>query len=165
MESEEFKATFLPLGRMMYAEAMRILRSPAEAEDAVQDVYVRLWERRREFRAIDNPRAYAMRMVRNHCLNIFNSAACSGSVQSSAADLPDSVANSDLHDEIECRDRVGKVFGVIGSLPDSQRRVITLHDIEGCPNDEIERLTGFSADNIRQLLSRARKAVRMRFLK
>ena len=56
-----------------------------------------------------------------------------------------------------------QVFGVIGSLPDSQRQVITMHDIEGYSKDEIQRQTGFSADNIRQLLSRARKAIRSHF--
>lgn len=166
MESEEFKAIFLPLGRMMYAEAMRLLRSPAEAEDAVQDVYVRLWERRGEFGRIESPGAYAMTMLRRHCLNLITSATRTREF-AGAAPLSESatVARSDLHDEIESRDRVDKVFGVIDTLPDNQRQVITLHDIEGRPNEEIGKLTGLSADNIRQLLSRARKAVRKHFIK
>lgn len=163
MEAEEFKAIFLPLGRMMYAEAMRILHSQTDAEDAVQDVYVRLWERRDEFRTIDNPRAYAMTMVRNHCLNLFNAIARNQTMETESGNSSIGNDSPDPHDEIESRDRVCKVFGVIGSLPDSQRQVITMHDIEGYSKDEIQRQTGFSADNIRQLLSRARKAIRSHF--
>lgn len=162
-DTEHFKALFLPLGRQMYAEALRILREPTDAEDAVQDVYVRLWERRREFEAIDNPRAYAMTMLRNHCINIFN-AACRRRVDGESAGI-DEKEGRDLNDEVDARDRIGKVFGIIGNLPDNQRQVITMHDVEGRPNEEIEKATGLSAINIRQLLSRARKAVRSHFSK
>ena len=163
MEAEEFKAIFLPLGRMMYAEAVGLLHSQSEAEDAVQDVYVRLWERRRELRQIDNPRAYAMTMTRNHCINILNATIRHQARQLEAGNVTAGIERPDPHDEIESRDRVGKVFEVIGSLPDNQRQIITMHDIEGYTNDEIQRHTGFSTDNIRQLLSRAIKAIRNHF--
>lgn len=162
-DTERFKDLFLPLGRLMYAEALRILREPAEAEDAVQDVYTRLWERRKELEGVANPRAYAMTMLRNHCINIFNSAA-RRQAESPSADLPETEA-PDLGSEIDDRDRIGKVFGIIGTLPDNQRQVITMHDVEGRPKEEIEQATGLSGANIRQLLSRARKAVRSHFSK
>lgn len=163
MKAEEFKAVFLPLGRLMYVEAVRILHSQADAEDAVQDVYARLWEHRRDLGLIDNPKAYAMTMIRNHCLNMLNTAM----YRKTGADEPSEVLTAfecaDLHEEIESRDRIGKVFEVIGSLPENQREVITLHDIEGRTNQEIGQITGLSSDNIRQLLSRARKSIRSRF--
>ena len=51
------------------------------------------------------------------------------------------------------------------SLPESQRRVIMMHDVEGCDNSEIVETTGMSAENVRQLLSRARRFIRSRFAK
>lgn len=163
MEAEEFKAIFLPLGRMMYAEAVSLLHSRSEAEDAVQDVYVRLWERRGELRRISNPAAYAMTTTRNHCISILNATTRHHAQQLEAANVTAGIERHDPHDEIESRDRIGKVFEVIGSLPDNQRQVITMHDLEGYTNEEIQRQTGFSTDNVRQLLSRARKAIRNHF--
>ncbi|MBD5265603.1 MAG: sigma-70 family RNA polymerase sigma factor [Bacteroides sp.] len=163
MDTECFKTLFLPLGRQMYAEALRILRDPAEAEDAVQDVYTRLWERRKELEGISNPRAYAFTMLRNHCISLFNSNA-RRHVDKPAEGLPEETGPN-LGDEIDTRDRVSKIFGLIGNLPDNQRRIITMHDVEGRPKEEIEKATGLSAANVRQLLSRARKAVRSHFSK
>ena len=63
------------------------------------------------------------------------------------------------------RDDVRVVQMLIGRLPEPQRRVVRLRDIEGCPYEEIEQLTGLSAVNIRVMLSRARKKIRKDFLK
>lgn len=69
-DAENFKTTFLPMGRLMYAEAIRILGDAREAEDAVQDVYARLWERRDGLAAIANIRAYVLAMTRNRCITL-----------------------------------------------------------------------------------------------
>lgn len=164
MKAEEFKAVFLPLARAMYVEALRILRSQADAEDAVQDVYTRLWEHRGELEMIGNPRAYVMTVVRNHCLHIVNAAMYRRNEATGPFDGMTSFVSFDPHDEIESRDRIDKVFELIESLPENQRKVLTLHDVEGIPNQEIGQITGLTPDNIRKLLSRARKAIRSHFL-
>lgn len=56
-------------------------------------------------------------------------------------------------------------MGLIDTLPDTQRLVITMHDIEGIPKEEIGQSTGLSPDNVRQLLSRARRFIRSHFSK
>ncbi len=163
MEAEEFKAVFLPHARVMYVEALRILRSQSDAEDAVQDVYTRLWEHRGELELIDNPIAYSMTVLRNHCLHIVNAAMYRRTETAGPFDGITSLAGADPHDDIESRDRIGKVFELIETLPENQRKVLTLHDVEGLPNQEIGQITGLSPDNIRKLLSRARKAIRSHF--
>lgn len=159
IDAESFKAMFLPLGRMMFAEAMRILGDAGEAEDAVQDVYVMLWERRGELDAVVNHRAYAMAAVRNRCLTL------SGAAGRRSLGLTEAESVRDTSDSLETSDRVGKIMDLIAALPDKQRLVITMHDIEGCPKREIESSTGLSADNVRQLLSRARRFIRSHFSK
>ena len=52
---ENFKNTFLSMGRQMFAEAIRILGNAADAEDAVQDVYTKLWERRNDLENVKKP--------------------------------------------------------------------------------------------------------------
>ena len=62
-------------------------------------------------------------------------------------------------------DQMAAVMNLIGELPDRQRQVILMHDVDGYPKEEIERVTGLSADNVRQLLSRARRFIRNHFSK
>lgn len=149
---------------MMYSEALRILGDSADAEDAVQDVYVRLWERSDELVQVDNIRAYVMAMVRNRCISLLGSPR-----RAVVADTDGGkglrTAHAGFADEVEIRDRVRSVMELIGTLPGKQRQVIMMHDVEGRSNEEIERSTGLSADNVRQLLSRARRAVRSHFSK
>ncbi len=163
MEAEEFKAVFLPLARVMYVEALRILRSQADAEDAVQEVYTRLWEHRRELGLVDNPRSYSMTVLRNHCLHIVTAAMYRRTETTGPFEGTSTFASSDPHEEIESRDRIGKVFELLETLPENQRKVLTMHDVEGRTNQEIGQITGLSPDNIRKLLSRARKAIRSHF--
>lgn len=164
MEANEFKVVFMPLGRVMYMEAIRILRNQADAEDTVQDVFTRLWEHRDDLELIKNPKAFALAMTRNRCLNIINAVGYSKAVIGGQNAGDASFMSSDLNDEIEKLERIDKVFKIIESLPDNQRNVITLHDLEGLTNQEIAKITGLSPDNIRQLLSRARKVIRNHFL-
>ena len=158
-DAENFKTTFLPMGRLMYAEAIRILGDAREAEDAVQDVYARLWERRDGLAAIANIRAYVLAMTRNRCITL------AGSPSRHFTDLTEADAGcaASISDEIEARDRMVKVMDIIDTLPDNQRLVITMHDIEGKSKEEIEHATDLSADNVRQILSRARRFIRSCF--
>lgn len=163
MDVVTFKEAFLPMNRLMYAEALRLLRDSADAEDAVQDTYAKLWERREKLDGIDNRRAYAMAMLRNRCLTLATAQ------PDAAATFDETVTSTDTapppSDGIEARDRLRRALEIIDGLPENQRRVIVLHDIEEQSNEEIQTQTGFSPDNIRQLLSRARKVIRNRFSK
>lgn len=158
-DATQFKEIYLPYGRMMYAEAVRLLGDAKEAEDAVQDVYVRLWQRRDALGTVDNKRAYVMAMVRNRCLTLLEGRPA-GRVD---LDAPEASGVGTDGADHAVRDRAELVMKLIEALPSSQRVVITMHDVEGRPNDEIVRDTGLSADNVRQLLSRARRAIRSRF--
>lgn len=159
-DAESFKKRYIPLGRMMFAEALRILGDAADAEDVVQDIFVRLWERREALSEVGNVRAYTLAMVRNRCLSLVCASA------PATAELSEAVeAAPDGSESLDRRDRVDRIMGLIESLPDKQRLVITMHDVEGCPYSEIESSTGLSADNVRQLLSRARRFIRSHFYK
>ena len=54
---------------------------------------------------------------------------------------------------------------LIARLPQQQRMVMMLRDVKGCSYEEVERLTGLNAVNVRVLLSRARKKIREEFTK
>ena len=69
MKQKEFIATVLPFKDKLYRLAKRILVSGDEAEDAVQEVYLKLWKGRNKISNYKNPEAFAVTMTKNYCLD------------------------------------------------------------------------------------------------
>ena len=69
MEREEFKRIWLPLDGSLYRVAFSILGSEADAKDAVQDLYLKLWNRRESLSEVDRPLGYGIRLIRNICID------------------------------------------------------------------------------------------------
>ena len=69
----------------------------------------------------------------------------------------------DTGHSIELRDESSQVMQLIDALPDRQRQIIIMRDVDDLPYDEIETRTGMNAVNVRVLLSRARKMIRKQF--
>jgi RNA polymerase sigma factor (sigma-70 family) len=69
MDSAEFKTKIIPLGRKLYNFARLLLNDQAEAQDAVQEVYIKLWNYRNKMQTIDNIEAFVMKITRNWCLD------------------------------------------------------------------------------------------------
>ena len=69
MTNTEFKRRFLPLQKMLYREAFRMLCDSFEAEDAVQNLYLKLWERKDELKNIVAPEAYCRTLLKNICID------------------------------------------------------------------------------------------------
>ncbi len=162
MDATAFKKMFLPYHRKLYAVALRLLGNEEDAEDLLQEAYLKLWDRRETLSAIDHPEAFCVTLVRRMCLDLLRSASYQRERQQTGLDDAILLAEPDGTQE---RDDVRVVQMLIGRLPEPQRRVVRLRDIEGCPYEEIEQLTGLSAVNIRVMLSRARKKIREDFFK
>ena len=77
MTAGEFKEKYLPLGEPLYRVAFYMLESGADAEDAVQDLFVRLWSSRDSLDSVRNPKAYCITMLRNICIDRMRAAASS----------------------------------------------------------------------------------------
>ena len=68
-----------------------------------------------------------------------------------------------LMQEVELKDEASIVKRIIGALPEQQRQIVKMRDVDDCSYEEIEQVTGLTAVNIRVLLSRARKKIREQF--
>lgn len=75
------------------------------------------------------------------------------------------VHDMQLADDLELREEAQQVRRIIAHLPEQQQRIVALRDVKGCSYEEIERITGLGATNVRVLLSRARKKIRDEFNK
>lgn len=155
MTGEEFKQLFLPCSEQMFLLALRLTDSKADAEDAVQDVFVKLWRGRGSLGSVSNPQAYAMTMTRNRCLDII-SARRDIAPLDAIAEAPEETVSS----QAEIADAFSEA---VDSLPETQRRVMQLRYGEELSMDDIRRQTGLSLGNLRVILCRARNNIRNRF--
>lgn len=162
MDAERFKKEFLPYHRKLFAVAFKLLESSDDAADAVQDAYLKLWERRNELTQIDNIEAFATIIVRNLCLDLLRS-----NRYHQARDWIELEHAPDASDEEqrEIHEKAGQIRLLIRQLPATQQQVMRMRDVQGCSMDEISHVTGLQAANIRVILSRARKQIREAFNK
>ena len=153
MDAESFKKEFLPYHRKLYCIAYRLLENAADAEDLVQEAYLKLWDKRE---------AFSVTLVKNMCFDLLRSGKYTLSRQS--VELAE-VHNVSQADNFEARDEAQQVRHIIARLPVQQQKIVTLRDVKGCSYEEIEQVTGLNATNVRVLLSRARKKIREEFNK
>ena len=71
MDAESFKKEFLPYHRKLYCIAYRLLENAADAEDLVQEAYLKLWDKREGLAIISNPEAFSVTLVKNMCFASF----------------------------------------------------------------------------------------------
>lgn len=133
-----------------------------DAEDMVQEAYLRLWQRREELPPdMGSVEAYGITIVRNLCLDALKAPQLEEEHRP-IEELEVAQAGS-LTREVEVKDEASIVKRIIGALPEQQRQVVKMRDVDDCSYEEIEQVTGLSAVNIRVLLSRARKKIREQF--
>ena len=160
MQASEFKQLFLPLSRQIYWMAWRLTGNAEEAEDLTQEVYAQLWTKRESLSGISNPIAYCSVLVRNLYLNQVRKQRVETTEMARELFVAD---GNILEDAIEQKQACEQVMRLIGQLPEQQRKVVTMHDVEGCSNEEIRQQTGLASTHVRVLLSRARKTIRQLF--
>ncbi len=151
MTEQRFHSDYLTLAESLYRIAYYILESEAEAEDAVQELYLKLWKMRDALDGIQNPKAYATRLLKNQCIDRIRRASREAGAQYDSADTqysPD--------ERIDARERLDKVLEAVKALPERQRKILILRTVDGLSYEETARLTGCDYLTCRVLLSRAR---------
>ncbi|SFF64106.1 RNA polymerase sigma-70 factor, ECF subfamily [Sunxiuqinia elliptica] len=162
MLAKEFKTIVLPLSNKLLRFALQFTKNEEEARDTIQDVFLKLWQKRNTLEGIENIEAFAMRMTRNRCLDLYR-----GKHTYSLEDQTDSwqqKRKGDLNEELELSETATIIKRLIGELPDLQRQVMQMRDIDQLSYDEIAENTGLNINAIRVNLSRARKKIRTELL-
>jgi RNA polymerase sigma-70 factor (ECF subfamily) len=161
MDAETFKKVFIPYHQKLYRIAYRIVQDAANAEDIVQDTFIKLWNKRDEMENVDNTEAFAIIILRNTSLDHLRKTK-NDRYTDYDTDIPETAS---LSKQIELLDEAEKIKYLINKLPDQQRQVIMMKHWDECSDEEIEQATGLSAGNIRVILSRARKTIREQYIK
>lgn len=160
------ESTFLniidPVKDKMYRMALRLLTSKEAAEDATQEAILKLWNRKDRIKHYANVEAFAMTVTKNYCLDQLklkqnnNLRIVHQNYESQ---------HTSLQTEIEVNDEMQWLGRIVATLPEQQKMIFQLRDIEQYDYDEIARIMEMNQTAIRVALSRARKAIRESLIK
>lgn len=163
MELNRFKEEVLPVRDRIYNYALRLLNNLTEAEDTVQEVLLKLWQIRERLPEYRNIEALSIQITKNICLNKLDWQKRHQTEQVETLHQISTAENAEK--QIETADAVSLVKKIISSLPELQKLVIQMRDLEGYELEEIAEITGCRIESVRMNLSRARKKVKETFFK
>ncbi len=162
MKQSEFLNLVMPFKDKVFRLSKRLLVSSEEAEDATQELYLKLWRNKEKISSYKNVEAFAMTMTKNYCFDRLKSK------QASNLSLVHSNYKEkgiSLERKTEVDDSVSIVHQLIAKLPEQQRLIIQLRDVEQYEYEEISKVLDIKPTAVRVALSRARKTIREQLIK
>ncbi len=160
MNADIFKKIFLPYHKKLYGIAYRMVENQPDAEDIVQETYIKLWQKRNDTEQIENMESFAVAVLKNTCLDFLRK------MKPETVEL--SVLSQKigfLETQIEDREKLQYVEAIVKQLPERQQQLIRLKHYKELSDKEIEKLTGLKTGNIKVIISRARKTIKEQILK
>jgi RNA polymerase sigma-70 factor (ECF subfamily) len=157
MVQTDFNTTYLAIQDRIYRLAVSITGDRSEAEDIVQDLYERLWRRRLWIVGFQNPVAYILTAARNMSLDRLRKR------RPTAEITPNVAQQSDLGEDAQ--DLTEIIARLVEGLPEKQRTVVHLRDVEGMEIDEIAKVMNIKDTAVRMSLSRARSTIKEQMIK
>ena len=152
MDAASFKQQFLPCHAKLYRVAFRLMGNVQDAEDMVQEAYLKLWKKRDELSEVASIEAYCVTLIKNLCYDSLRS--CRPDEDSRLPEELKLPTDSNIAREIEQKDEARQVKRLIRQLPRSQQQIILLRDVNDCSYEEIEQVTGLTAHQKRGIRAR-----------
>ena len=161
MTQADFVKLVMPFKDKVFRLAKRLLVSNEEAEDATQEILMKLWNNKDSIGEYRNVEAFSMTMTKNFCLDRLKSKQAQNLkiVHSNYQDN-----NVSLQRQVELSDSVNWVAKIIEELPEQQKMVLQLRDIEEYEFEEIAKVLEMNETAVRVSLSRARKTIREKLI-
>ena len=158
MENISFRTTVLPLSDKLFRLALRITMNRAEAEDVVQDTLLKVWEHREEWEQINNLEAFAIATCRNRALDVMKRAGRNTEKLDEMAHF----SSQTPQEQLEASEQISLVNRLMDDLPEVQRTIMLLRDIEGKTYQEIAQMLDISETQVKVYLHRARTKIKER---
>lgn len=154
MTERAFHTVWLPLQGRFYRVAFYLLEDEADAKDAVQELYLKLWTLRDHLELIREPAAYGSLLLKNLCIDRIRKRKPREALREDQADDPPPDRQLELREELK------DVLGKMDALPPNQHKLLGMRVLQGLSYDEISQQTGLSPLNIRVQISLARKKIK-----
>jgi len=159
MTRQEFDNLVQQLSRKLYGFAFRILRNREEAEDVVQEIFIKLWRMGQKLDEYKSIEALATAMTKNYCIDILRKQSHKYKSDLNIINFQNLTSPSP-QEQLENRESGEILTTIIESLPAIYKSLIKLRDIEGVSYEEIAEKTDQNINTLRVTLSRARKIIR-----
>lgn len=155
MNAQQFQSQILCYSDKLYRMARSVLKDESLSKDAYQDLMMRLWEKRRQLETIENRQAFLLTSMRNLCVDLLRK-------QKTNGELPDNAEYDapNPHQFTEQADTVNAISRMIDLLPEMQRTIIRMKDVEEMDLSEIAAIMQMTENAVTVNLSRARKKLR-----
>ena len=164
MNLEAFQNRVLPAKNKLFRFALKFLGNEEEAKDVVQEVFIKVWNGREQMEQVQNWEAWCMKITRNLSLDRIRAMTRK---QTQPIEESFNVHHEALtpHESTEIHESMQKINQLIAGLPEKQRQVIHLRDVEGYSYNEICDILEIDMSQVKVNLFRARNAVREKLMK
>lgn len=162
MKTKAFKDRVLSLTDRIFPMTARLLGNNTKAEDATQEIMMKLWSQRKEIEKHPNLTGFVFTIARNFCLDILKK---KGPELVSTDEQLNNLEAASGQESLEWNELKSIIDKILTELPEQQREIMIMRDIDGMEFLEIAEFTGLKVEHIRVLLSRARKQVATRLKK
>ncbi len=164
MNLESFQNRVLPAKSKLFRFALRFLGNEEEAKDVVQEVFIRVWNGREQMEEVQNWEAWCMRITKNLSLDRIRTITRK---QTQPIEDGYDIRQEALtpHESTEIHESMTKINQFIAALPEKQRQIIHLRDIEGYTYNEISEILELDMNQVKVNLFRARNSVREKLMK
>ena len=161
MQKISFRNDILPLKDKLFRLASCITRNREEAEDIVQDTMLRVWNRREEWNVWETVEGFCLTICRNLAIDRSQKMdARHVELTPEVTELPDMAAPDKL---MERDERLGLLHRLIAELPEKQRTILQLRDVEGKSYKEIAEILQLTEEVVKVNLFRARQRIKLKY--
>ena len=164
MKKISFRNDVLPLKNELFRLALRITLNRVEAEDVVQETMIKVWNRRDRWEELESMEAFCLTICRNIAIDKTRRMENQSQSLESEHDAPDQSYASNPEEQVMQQDRIQLVRRLIDNLPEKQRSVMQLRDIEGKSYKEIAQILDISEEQVKINIFRARQTIRQKFI-
>lgn len=158
-EPQGFERVFMPHLDAAYNLARWLLRNDHDAEDAVQEAYLRAYKAHGRFRGGDG-KAWLMTILRNVCFTMMKKSRSHGTDEPFDEEVHQEAGQADAREVFRQKANAETLQAGLEKLPEEYREIIVLHDVEGLAYKEIAAVTGVPIGTVMSRLSRARARLR-----
>jgi RNA polymerase sigma-70 factor (ECF subfamily) len=158
MNKQRFKKEVFSLSERLYPMVYRLLGNRSKVEDAIQEIMLKLWMKRKKIENHPNINGLVFLTAKNYCIDI---------LRKNNPEVEDSelyfyfFKSENGHEQLEWKELNQVILKIVEKLPKLQREILIMRDLDGFEFDEISSNTELKIEHIRVLLSRARKQVRI----
>ena len=162
MHKISFREDILPLKDKLFRLALRVTLNRAEAEDIVQDALIKVWSKREEWRKWESIEAYCLTVTRNLSIDRLQKKENQTEALSTESDRATNDKNP--QEELINNEQMLLIHRLMNQLPDKQRTIMHLRDIEGKNYKEIATILNISEEQVKVNLFRARQKIKQWYL-